>query len=161
MRHRFQIAVLTVIALSLAAAPGATADRGILGYHEFGDVPGGKTDGTPGVFNTLGSAAFNPTGVGGASPGDFYIVDRGGGSFSTAVGPRIQQFSANGTPKRLWGIDVVASGPGNSDEIQAVQIKAGGGTFTLTFGGETTVPLAFSFVQNWALKALFSPIFPI
>src|SRR5262249_46473709 len=48
-----------------------------------------------------------------------------------------------GQVKRVWGADVVRSGPDNSDERQALTVAATGGQFTLGFGEEVTAPIAF------------------
>jgi hypothetical protein len=54
------------------------------------------------------------TGAGGVAAGDIYVVD--GGNPSGGLGNnRIEEFSADGSFVRAWGIDVVASGPDNID----------------------------------------------
>ncbi len=93
------------------------AALGVIGYS---DGPGGS------------SFDFNWNGTGGASAGDIY-----GSGLTT------QQISKNEELKRTWGLDVVESGPHNSNETQAVRVQATGGTFTLSFGGETTPPLPY------------------
>jgi hypothetical protein len=59
---------------------------------------------------------------------------------------RIDEFDAWGQFVKAWGWDDVNSGPGdsNANEVQNVTVKATAGTFTLTFGGQTTAPIAFN-----------------
>ena len=48
---------------------------------------------------------------------------------------------------RAWGYDVVASGGDNKplvDEVDAVKIRATGGTFKLVYEGRSTGPLAYN-----------------
>ena len=54
--------------------------------------------------------AVNRTGAGGVAAGDVYVVDGGEPGIPTENN-RVVQYSATGTFVRMWGIDVVASGP--------------------------------------------------
>jgi hypothetical protein len=128
--------ILAALALTLALVSVANAERGVLGYHQF---KGSFNPAGAGEFSAVQGVAVNGAGVGGASPGDVYVLENG----DFGARPRIQQFSASGVFQRLWGLDVVASGPGNSSETQALTIPATAGTFTLTFGNETTDPILF------------------
>jgi NHL repeat len=59
---------------------------------------------------------------------------------------RVQQFDASGGFVRAWGFDVVLTGrDGNVpvNEQQTVTVAATGGTFTLTFSGQTTAGIPF------------------
>jgi NHL repeat len=59
---------------------------------------------------------------------------------------RVQEFDSSGAFVRAWGFDVIQPGkPGNVpvNETQTVTVRATGGTFTLTFIGQTTAPIAF------------------
>ena len=65
--------------------------------------------------------------------GDIYVADR--------QNNRIQKFDEAGNFLEAWGFDVVASGADDKplvDEVQRVTIKAVDGTFSLTFGADTT-----------------------
>jgi len=91
----------------------------------------GNNDGT-----LAGEFRANASNVAVDAAGDVYV---GEGS-----NRRIQKFAPNGTPLRTWGWDVVASGPGNvnsDNEVQQVTVNATGGSFTLTFDGQTTAPI--------------------
>lgn len=71
---------------------------------------------------------------------------------------RVQKFDPSGNPLRLWGWDVVATGPGNlagDDEQQMVTVNATGGTFKLSFDGQTSPkPIAFDVSAEGLEKAL-------
>ena len=90
--------------------------------------------GTPGsgggMFQTPQGIDVNQT------TGDVYVRDSGN--------LRVQRFDADGNFISAFGWDVVASGPGQADERQAVTVNATSGAFTLTFAGETTAPIPFN-----------------
>jgi hypothetical protein len=135
-RTRIASVLLAAFAALLVFVPAAGAELGIIGYYGFRDAPeppelGGPTD-----------VVVNGTGAGGASPGDFYIADEG--QFFGSIGKSINQYNSAGERVRLFGEDVVEKGPGQSNERQSISIFATGGSFTLTFGGETTGPIAFN-----------------
>jgi hypothetical protein len=65
----------------------------------------GGTGAQGGQFANPADAAVNLNGTGGATAGDLYVVDRGN--------RRIQQFHADGTWVRAFGIDVIAEGKPN------------------------------------------------
>jgi NHL repeat-containing protein len=75
--------------------------------------------------------AVNTSGIG-APAGTAYVVDD--------KGHRVQRFSPLGDFQRLWGQDVIAT---SVNEQQRLTIDAEGGTFTLTFKGDTTDPIVF------------------
>jgi hypothetical protein len=134
--------MLTVV---LGFAPAASASRGVAGYFQFNhrfcsSNPCPQDE--PGDFGELGPVAVNGSGGGGASPGGLYATDPSTGGFAQN-GPRIQQFTTSGSFVRLWGVDVVGSGPDQANEVQAVRVGASGGTFTLGFGGASTVPIPY------------------
>src|SRR5262245_43231723 len=128
-------AALATLLGVLLFAPAAQAARGVVGHIDF---PGAKLNpfslpgGAAGEVNDIQDVAVNAGGAGGAAPGDVYVADR--------ANRRIQQFSAAGDFVRAWGLNVVAGGPDNADETQSVRVSATSGTFTLSFGGETTGP---------------------
>ena len=71
--------------------------------------------------------------------GDVYILDRTRG---------VAEFSATGTPIRVFGQDVVASGPdrAGTSAVQTLNVTATGGQYTLQFRGfesEGTAELSF------------------
>jgi len=82
---------------------------------------------TIGEEGTLGGQFKNPRGVAvnGAS-GNVYVAD--------STNNRIQEFSSSGAYIRAWGTDVVSSGAGNGNEMQAVMVNATAGQFKLAFG---------------------------
>jgi hypothetical protein len=85
-----------------------------------------------------GGGQFNrPNGLAVDGVGDVYVVDRNN--------HRIQKFDPTGGVgedeavfDRAWGWNVVESGPDQSDEVQAVTVRATEGQFTLSFEGEET-----------------------
>lgn len=86
-----------------------------------------------GQFNEVAGISQNHT------TGDVYVADRGNN--------RIQVFDEDGNFLEAWGFDVVASGVDDEplvDEVQRITIKASAGTFTLTYGGNTTPALPFN-----------------
>lgn len=81
--------------------------------------------------------------------GDIYVADR--------QNNRIQKFDEVGNFLEAWGFDVVASGPDDkpvADEVQRVTIKAVDGTYLLTFGANTTTPLAYNATAGTVEAAL-------
>ncbi len=139
--------LLAFVALALACltfSASARAETGVIGTYDFPRLdPCGQfycPQDSPGSFEHGNSVAVNGSGAGGAAPGDFYIGDPG----TLESGPRVQQFSSAGEFKRMWGLDVVATGPGNSNETQAVRVSAAAGAYTLSFGANTTAPIAFN-----------------
>ena len=123
-RSLLALAVACVALLQLAA----TANAKLTYQTEFGSAGTGA-----GQFRAAGGVAINH------STGDVYVVDRGNN--------RIQQFTADGDFIRAWGYDVVASGGNDKpyvDEVNAVKIRATGGSFKLTFEGQSTGPLAYN-----------------
>src|SRR5262249_51175102 len=57
---------------------------------------------------------------------------------------RVQEFDGEGHFIRMFGWDVVASGPNQVREPQTLSIVASGGTYTLTFEGQTTGALPYN-----------------
>lgn len=122
------------LVLFLVLAPTAQAGK-VLGFGELGTGttgPGeGQLRGTQGV-------AVNTTGAGGATAGDVYV--------SEGTNHRISVFSSTGVFKRMFGRNVVASGPDNNPtgEVQNLDIVADEGTFSLKFGSRTTGALPYN-----------------
>jgi hypothetical protein len=122
-------------AASMALAPSAGANLAPVSAFPFPDAGFGAPPSAydpPGVFGEIGAAAINANGTGGASPGDLYVSDRG----------RIEQLTADDEFVRRWGFDVVAQGPDNSNEVQAVRVDATSGTFKLAFGAQVSADLS-------------------
>jgi hypothetical protein len=126
--------VLGLLGSSLVAS-SASADSVLLG--SFGSL--GTGAGQLASFSVGNGVGVNRSGSGsGVSAGDVYVVDR--------QNNRVQQFSSSGVFVRAFGWNVVASGGGNVaavSEVQSVVVPGGAtGTFTLTYQGKTTAPLA-------------------
>jgi len=122
---RLSLAVLVSVLAALTCAASASAEATF--DYSFGSAGTGG-----GQFNNPAAIDQN------ASTGNLYIADR--------FNNRIQELDEDGKFLRAWGYDVVASGVDNKpfiDEIQRVTVKAVAGTYTLTYGGETTTPLDF------------------
>ncbi|HWM64166.1 MAG TPA: hypothetical protein VNP96_09300 [Solirubrobacterales bacterium] len=91
-------------------------------------------------------------GASGAGGGQFnsansLAIDSSGNVYAFEVAAaRVQKFSPAGQFLLAWGADVSATGPNQagSPETQSVTVKATSGTFTLTFGNQTTAPIAFN-----------------
>jgi len=107
---------LTLGALVFAIAPGASAAKSVL-----------STFGGPGTAaaqfgaNAPAGAAVNTTGAGGVDPGDLYVADRGGN--------RIEEFHADGTFVRAFGLNVGGAG------IDVCTSTCAVGTSSATAGG--------------------------
>jgi hypothetical protein len=113
------------VALVFASVPAvAGASKGVVGFF-------GGSGTTGGLFNTPGGVAVNDT------SGNVYAVDSGN--------DRVQEFSAGGAFIRAWGLGVVAAGQdgGGTSTVQRVVIVGTGGTFTLSFAGQTTSAIAY------------------
>jgi hypothetical protein len=129
---------------ALLLVPCAQASKGVI--SSFGSTGSGA-----GQLNGVGGIAINRTGTGtGTSAGDVYVGDGNN---------RIQQFDAEGNPIRAFGWNVVASGPDNVTPANAVQSlsvpgSVTGGTYTLTYNGKTTAPLAFNATAAQVQSAL-------
>jgi hypothetical protein len=121
----FLVALASTLAM-FAFASSASAE--VTYDYEFGSAGTGG-----GQFNEPASIAQN------TSTGNLYIADR--------QNHRIQEFTENGAFLQAWGFDVVESGVDNKpfvDEVQRITVRAVAGTFTLTYGGQTTAPLAYN-----------------
>ncbi len=92
------IAVIFGIVLCLCASP-ALAAKGVEGFFGGEGTEGGQFSSAAGG---PGGVAVNQGGTGGAAAGDVYVVDPGNN--------RVQQFSATGSFKRAFGLDVGGSG---------------------------------------------------
>ena len=93
-----------------------------------------------GGFSTLGGGFFSPYGIAvQQSTGNVFVTNKGA--------QRIDVFTANGIFIRAFGLDVVETGKAGDAPAQSAKqsltVKATGGTFKLSFQGETTTDLAF------------------
>jgi hypothetical protein len=133
------VALIAVFAVSLVLAPGAGAERSVLGFIEPERPPfpdKGPSQTTVRGFRVRDSAAA-------ADTGDLYVAGNRHtcDQCTSTDGGFVEQLSPSGQVLRLWGPDVVgAGGPDNANETQAVRVSAGSGSFTLSFGGDTTSP---------------------
>jgi hypothetical protein len=96
-------------------------------------------NGTQGAdFGTTFSGDLTVVPPGPPNAGHLVVADRGN--------ERVTEFKPNGEFARAFGWDVIAAGkPGNepNNEVQEVTVTATSGTFTLSFSGQTTAPIAF------------------
>ncbi|HSK49334.1 MAG TPA: hypothetical protein VK889_02445 [Solirubrobacterales bacterium] len=101
----------------------------------------GLAGGKGGQFN---AGATSPRGIGvNPQTGRIVVADSGG--------LRIQEFEPTLAAGKVTGVsfvgafgwDVVESGPSNANQIENVVVKASGGDFKLSFGGQTTADLDF------------------
>ncbi len=120
---------LAVLASALAVCAFASSASAEVTYQtSFGSAGtgGGQFNGPAGIAQNI-------------STGNLYVADR--------LNNRIQELDETGEFLRAWGYDVVESGVDNKpyvDEVQRVTVKGVAGTFTLTFGGETTTPIVYN-----------------
>jgi hypothetical protein len=120
-----RVLLASVVVSTLAAASAHAAPKGAVDLIGSSGTAGGQ-------FNTPRGVAVNQ------ANGDIYVVDSGN--------QRIQRFDALGTFLAAWGRDVVRSGAAENvpvNERQTVTRVATGGTFTLSFSGQTTAAIAF------------------
>ncbi|HVY78589.1 MAG TPA: hypothetical protein VG898_08800 [Solirubrobacterales bacterium] len=115
-------------------------------------IQSGKPGDTGTGFEVCTVAADCQAGASGALGGEFastfagqLAVDPAGNLYVTdPANKRVQEFSSAGSFLRAFGFDTLVSGAGNAGtaELQTVTVPSDGGTFTLTFSGQTTGPLA-------------------
>ena len=143
-------------ALSTGSATIATTVEGASGVEVCTQAAACKTGVTgplAGAFASTfsGFPAFTPAGS--PNAGNLLVPDPGN--------RRVQEFTPAGVFIRAFGWDVVSSGADDSsaNEEQKITVQADGGTFTVTFSGQTTPPLAYNIgaaeLQS-KLNALFS-----
>ncbi len=122
-RGRVALALAMTCALWLICATSASATLYVDSF--FGNLTGTGTVG--GQFNEPRGVAVND------STGALYVVD--------ARNNRVQQLDASGAFVRAWGKDVIVT---TVNEQQSLKVNATAGTYTLTFNGSTTAPIAFN-----------------
>jgi NHL repeat-containing protein len=131
LSRRAPLALLSVaaaiLALGTAAVTPAFAAKEVINH--FGSKDQGEKGGE---FRFPAGVAVNSAGNGPADPGDIYVADTNN--------HRIQRFDSKGAFVSAWGRDVIAP---TINEVQRIRIDAADGTFTLTFGGSTTSPIAY------------------
>lgn len=126
--------LLAFLCMGIGAPSAGAATWGITDYFgnpgATGEVPGGRFSTAPG-----GVAVRDST-------GDFYVVDGGNN--------RIQKLDSAGDFQWAIGRDVVngvanPGAAGDTNEKQTVTVGGGatGGSFTLTFGANTTAPISY------------------
>jgi hypothetical protein len=139
------VSLLVVFGLALALAPAALAtSKGVAGF--FGN-PTASFSSLAGQFKNPQGVAVNTTGAGPADAGDIYVADE--------LNNRVQRFNVLGEFVSMWGKDVVSPGgtgeqgiPTNERQSVSLGPEFGGGavtggTFTLTFNGQTTSAIAW------------------
>ena len=154
LRNRFGVLALMAAAIALLAfVPLSQARVVVSGFGTTVSGPNSTNETRNflgGQFDlNVGGIAVNTSGNG-APVGTTYVVDGG----SNTGGNRIQRFSPTGAFQRLWGQDVVAS---SVNELQRFVLSATAGTYTLSFNGFTTNPIASdatAFAVDEALGAL-------
>ncbi len=140
-RGRVFLAVGATALLSLFIFTAfATASKQVTDY--FGTASGSGTKG--GEFSFPIGVAVNETGAGPADQGDIYVAE---GNNS-----RIQRFDSSGNFISAWGGDVLNP---RVDEVQTLTVNATGGTFKLSFDGESTGNLAYDASAGTIQTALF------
>ncbi len=126
-----------LVALSLTAAlfacalfaSSAFASKQVI--SDFGNLTESGSFG--GELDNPRDVGVNGTGVGPANAGDTYVADEGNN--------RIERFDSAGNFVSAWGKDTISP---VVNERQKIVIEATAGTFTLSFGGSTTVPIKYN-----------------
>ena len=129
-RNELALALLGAALLFLLALAPISQARVLLDSFSGSGSLGGQFNLTGGA---PGGVALNTSGAGGVTAGTLYAVD--------PIQNRIERFSSTGAFERAWGFDTIAS---SQDERQLVVVKATAGTYTLSFKGFTTNPIAFN-----------------
>ncbi len=138
--RRGRLATLSLAAALLALAlfaSSAFASKQVI--SDFGTLAESGSFG--GELNNPRDVAVNETGVGPASAGDVYVADE--------ANNRIERFDAAGNFVSAWGKDTIAA---SVNERQRIVIEATAGTFTLSFDGSTTTPIASSFLHSFVIR---------
>jgi hypothetical protein len=86
--------------------------------------------------------AVNPTGVG-APKGTIYVADDSNN--------RIERFDKSGKFVSAWGMDVISP---TLNERQQIVVDASAGSYTLTFNGSSTAPIAYNAIASGIRSAL-------
>jgi hypothetical protein len=142
----------TLIALAIAAvaflalAPLSQAKLVVNGFGTPALGPqayGGQISGS-GTINTNPLGVAVNTSGNGAPAGTTYVVNG-------SLGERVERFGPTGAWQRLWGQDVIAP---FVNEAQLLTVNASGGTYTLSFKGDTTEPIPFDAGINVIKEAL-------
>lgn len=135
---------LAALLLLLPLASTATASLGLLSSF-------GESGQRAGQLNGAAAVAVNRSGAGGVEAGSVYVADNGN--------KRIDEFSPSGVFVRAFGWNTVAEGPDNvtpqnGEQKLKVGVSVTGGTYTLTFEGQTTSPIAFNASNSAVREAL-------
>jgi virginiamycin B lyase len=105
------IAALCCAVVFCLCASQALAAKGVVGFVGGAGTQGGQFGNSS---TGPGGAAVNLSGTGGASAGDLYVADRNNN--------RVQQFHADGTWVRTFGVDVIEEGKPNDVSTTAFEI---------------------------------------
>lgn len=141
-RARVALIALALAAFALLAFASLSQAKVVVnGYGLPSGTHGGEFGVPLAVSGGVGTArgiAVNNSGNGGVAPGTFYAVH-------VAVGSgRIQRFSPSGAFERAWGQNV-----SGRDETQLISVSGvSGGSFTLSFGAETTAPITLTTFES-------------
>jgi hypothetical protein len=116
------VAAVAVLALGSASATAAVGVQSTFGS------PGSDQSGG---FGGAGSAAVNN------GTGHVYISDQGKN--------RVAKYTADGEFVRVWGSDVIRSGPDNGpNEVQRLTVEATGGTYKVNAGFPKSDPIPYN-----------------
>lgn len=110
--------LLLVVLIAAPAAGAAVPSKGVVGFFGSKGTAAGQLEAPRGVAVNQGS-------------GNVYAID----------GNRVVVFDQNGKFLRAFGGDVVAYGPGQSTEVQLLDVAATSGNYKLSFEGKSTSEL--------------------
>jgi len=115
-----------LLALAFFASSAFASKQAISSFGTFAE-----SGSYGGDLNNPRDVAANETGAGPGNAGDTYVADE--------ANNRIERFDSAGNFISAWGKDTIAAAV---NERQRIVVDATGGTFTLSFGGSTTEPIA-------------------
>ncbi|HET7574154.1 MAG TPA: hypothetical protein VFJ99_03475, partial [Solirubrobacterales bacterium] len=153
--RRLALCTAAAALLLLALAPGAGAKVVIDAYAPAGPSPNGTQGGL--LIRQPSSQTIIPSGTSAASPNGIAVNISGNGAPAGAVyladgwGNRIQRFDSAGAFQRAWGENVLGRDEHQTIAFGGLTSSSTGGTFTLSFDGFTTAPIAVDTLGNGEL----------
>jgi hypothetical protein len=135
-RPRMSVFAFAAALLALAVlAASASASKTVIDY--FGTHHQTFIEPYGGEFSEPGGIAVNASGAGPANPGDTYVVDNRFMSLGRSSS-RIERFDSTGAFVSSWGGNAT-----HRNEVQELDVNGEAeDTYTLTFEGQTTVPIS-------------------
>jgi len=128
-----------VLAVAASAFPGLALESRFGGKVNVTKAGAGPTEDICTVYEACQNGSSGETAGWFKSPYGVAVNESNGDAYvSENQSERVSEFGPEGEFKLAFGGGVAASGPDSVSEQQTVTVTATGGTFTLTFGGQTT-----------------------